>query len=207
MKYLIFDTETTGFPRFPCAPVEDLLNWPRIVQLAWALCDENGNRLRTACHIIRPKGFQIPDGMVHGITQAQALGEGRPLAEAMNQFLFDLLQSDAAVCHNYGFDAPITGAEFLRLGWLDPLPGLPGYCTMRQAAKWAGSPKRLTLDKLHRLCGYGGVTKPHDAAADVDATADCFFHLLHTAPEIFRTPYYKVSPPKPPTPLSFPKGT
>lgn len=198
MTYLIFDTETTGFPRRPTAPVEDLDNWPRIVQLAWALCDENGNRLKTASYFIQPKGFQIPEGMVHGITQAQALGEGRPASEVINQFLFALLESDAIVCHNYDFDAPIAGAEFLRLDWLNPLPSFPGYCTMRQAAQWAESPKRLSLDRLHRLCGYGGVTKAHDASADVDATADCFFHLLYTAPEVFQLPYYSIAPPNPP---------
>jgi len=33
--YLFFDTETTGLPKNWKAPIEDLNNWPRLVQLAW----------------------------------------------------------------------------------------------------------------------------------------------------------------------------
>ena len=33
--YLFFDTETTGLPRNWSAPVSDLNNWPRLVQIAW----------------------------------------------------------------------------------------------------------------------------------------------------------------------------
>ena len=33
--YLFFDTETTGLPRNWKAPITDLNNWPRLVQLAY----------------------------------------------------------------------------------------------------------------------------------------------------------------------------
>jgi hypothetical protein len=35
IMYLFFDTETTGLPKNYKAPVTDLNNWPRLVQLAW----------------------------------------------------------------------------------------------------------------------------------------------------------------------------
>jgi len=35
MKILFFDTETTGLPKNWKAPVEQLDNWPRLVQIAW----------------------------------------------------------------------------------------------------------------------------------------------------------------------------
>jgi hypothetical protein len=41
--YLFFDTETTGLPKNWKAPVTDLNNWPRLVQLAFLLFDNNGN--------------------------------------------------------------------------------------------------------------------------------------------------------------------
>ena len=43
--YLFFDTETTGLPKRWNAPVTEVDNWPRLVQLAWISCDEQGNRL------------------------------------------------------------------------------------------------------------------------------------------------------------------
>jgi len=33
--YLFFDTETTGLPKKWKAPITDLDNWPRLVQLAY----------------------------------------------------------------------------------------------------------------------------------------------------------------------------
>ncbi len=44
--FLFFDTETTGLPRNWQAPLEDLDNWPRLVQLAWLLMDENGKEVK-----------------------------------------------------------------------------------------------------------------------------------------------------------------
>ena len=43
--YLFFDTETTGLPKRWNAPVTDLENWPRLVQLAWIMYDDRGNML------------------------------------------------------------------------------------------------------------------------------------------------------------------
>ena len=60
--YLFFDTETTGVPKNYKAPPSDLLNWPRVVQLAWVVTDEQGRELKATNHIIRPDGFVIPEG-------------------------------------------------------------------------------------------------------------------------------------------------
>jgi len=68
--YIIFDTETTGLPRNYNAPMEDLDNWPRLVQLAWQLHDAKGNLLANNNYIVRPEGFTIPYNAekVHGIS-------------------------------------------------------------------------------------------------------------------------------------------
>jgi general L-amino acid transport system substrate-binding protein len=57
--HLIFDTETTGVPRNYKAPITDLQNWPRVVQIAWTLCDDAGSEIGWAEHIVRPDGFVI----------------------------------------------------------------------------------------------------------------------------------------------------
>ena len=43
--YLFFDTETTGLPKNWKAPITDLENWPRLVQLAWLVYDNIGNKI------------------------------------------------------------------------------------------------------------------------------------------------------------------
>jgi hypothetical protein len=50
--YLFFDNETTVLPRNWKAPVTDLNNWPRVVQLAYLLYDENGNKITGGDYII-----------------------------------------------------------------------------------------------------------------------------------------------------------
>ena len=46
--FLIFDTETTGLPKKWNAPISDSANWPRCIQLAWQLHDNNGCLLYTS---------------------------------------------------------------------------------------------------------------------------------------------------------------
>ena len=84
--YLFFDTETTGLPRNWKAPVTDLNNWPRMVQIAWILCDDKGNRVETADYIIKPENFVIPQdaSKVHGITTEKAINEGESLENVLN---------------------------------------------------------------------------------------------------------------------------
>lgn len=57
--YLFFDTETTGLPKRWNAPVTDLENWPRLVQLAWIMYDDRGNMLESRDVIVKPEGFTI----------------------------------------------------------------------------------------------------------------------------------------------------
>ena len=79
--YLFFDTETTGLARNWKAPVTDVANWPRIVQLAWVECDDAGAVIGQAEWIIRPDGFTIPleASRIHGITMEIAFGTGVPI--------------------------------------------------------------------------------------------------------------------------------
>jgi hypothetical protein len=68
--YIIFDTETTGLPKNFNAPYTDTDNWPRCIQLAWQLHDENGVLIEAKDYIIKPNGFDIPFDAerIHGIS-------------------------------------------------------------------------------------------------------------------------------------------
>ena len=70
--YIIFDTETTGLPRDYNAPMSDVDNWPRLVQIAWQLHDERGKLLSNHNYIVKPEGVTIPYNAekVHGISTA-----------------------------------------------------------------------------------------------------------------------------------------
>ena len=55
--YLIFDTETTGLPLRKNAPIEEVDNWPRLVQIAWQVHDAVGNLKSQGNKIVKPDGF------------------------------------------------------------------------------------------------------------------------------------------------------
>ena len=186
--YLIFDTETTGLPRDYNAPVTDLDNWPRVVQLSWQLHAANGKLLSVQDHIIQPDGFTIPFNAekVHGISTQRAQEEGKPLAEVLSYFNEDLKKTQVVVGHNVDFDINITAAEFIRANQLqntlltiqkiDTKDAATDFCQIPGGR--GGKYKWPTLSELHAKLFGVGFDGAHNAAYDVDATARCFFGLI-----------------------------
>ncbi len=186
--YLIFDTETTGIPRNKTAPLSDLENWPRLIQIAWQLHDANGKLLTQHNYIIKPEGFDIPykAEQVHGVSTKRALDEGHDLKHVLNLFLEDLNKTSRLVGHNIEFDINIIGAEllrqqidaelFLKLDNVDT--GISGteFCQMTGGV--GGRLKMPRLVELHEKLFGKDFGDAHDAAYDVAATARCFFGLM-----------------------------
>jgi len=186
--YLIFDTETTGLPRSYNAPMSDLDNWPRLVQLAWQLHDARGKLLSNKNYIIRPEGFTIPFNAekVHGISTKRALEEGHDLKEILQIFREDVVQSTYLVGHNIGFDIHVVGSEYLRESLVMPFEGMAELDTKDISTQFCALPggkggkyKWPTLTELHQKLFGEGFGDAHDAAYDVAATARCFFGLIN----------------------------
>ncbi len=93
--FLIFDTETTGLPKRWKAPISDTDNWPRCVQIAWQLHDQDGVMVSNKEFIVSPEGFTIPyeSEQIHGISTQLATDKGIPLREVLNHFQSDLKQT------------------------------------------------------------------------------------------------------------------
>lgn len=182
--FLFFDTETTGLPKDRTAPVTDLDNWPRLVQLAYLLHDAEGNLLSEGNYIVRPEGFTIPAAAasIHGITQERALNEGLPL-QAVLDALYDVMkQADYIVAHNIWYDENIIGAEFLRCGMPNYLDHWQKICTMEGskdycAIKGEYGYKRPRLSFLHQKLFGCDFAEAHNAVFDIEATARCFWEL------------------------------
>lgn len=184
MKYLFFDTETTGLPQNWKAPASALNNWPRLVQLAYTIYDDNGTQVAVGNHIIKPEGFTIPEEStrIHGITHEQAVAEGEPLEEVLATFRQMMKQSNILVAHNIAFDEKIMGAEFIRTTHSNPMEGRPKICTMESTTAFCAIPssyglKYPSLQELHKKLFNTGFEDAHDAFVDVNATVRCFFEL------------------------------
>ncbi|MCX6304782.1 MAG: 3'-5' exonuclease [Bacteroidetes bacterium] len=182
--YLFFDTETTGLPRNWKAPVSDLNNWPRMVQLAFLLYDKNGNKISGGDYIIKPEGFTIPADVarIHGITTERAMEDGKPLSGVLLNFLSLIDESEYLVAHNMSFDEKIVGAEFLRKKMPDHTAAKKKICTMHSttnfcAIKGPYGYKWPKLSELHYKLFKTGFDEAHNAAVDISATAKCFWEL------------------------------
>jgi len=115
--FLIFDTETTGLPKDFSAPISDVENWPRCIQLAWQLHDFNGDLIEIKNYIIYPEGFSIPynSQKIHGISTERAKIEGHPIKTVLGEFNKALSKSQYIVGHNISFDVNIIFSEFFRV--------------------------------------------------------------------------------------------
>ncbi|MDZ4148928.1 MAG: DNA polymerase III subunit alpha [Flavobacteriaceae bacterium] len=185
--YLIFDTETTGLPKRYDAPVTDTDNWPRCVQLAWQLHENDGRLIAHKEYLIKPDGFIIPFDAetVHGISTELAQKEGVSLELAIQEFQASLVKTDFLVGQNLQFDVNILGAELHRLGIQNTLLQKPilDTCTevtaelLKLAGGRGGKFKLPTLSELHQFLFDEKFEDAHNASADVEATARCFFEL------------------------------
>ena len=182
--YLFFDTETTGLPRNWKAPVTDLNNWPRMIQIAWILCDNKGNRLESHDYIIKPENFEIPleASKIHGISTEKAINEGVALEMVLNKFNELVERADFIVAHNISFDEKILGAELLRKNIKSNFNKKRKLCTMQSSTYYCKLPgpygyKWPKLSELHiKLFGVD-FEDAHDASADINATEKCFWEM------------------------------
>jgi DNA polymerase-3 subunit epsilon len=182
--YLFFDTETTGVPRDWKAPITNFDNWPRIVQVAWLVYDSNGNQILKNEFIIKPNGFEIPleASNVHGITTQYAIENGVNIEVVLLNFEKHCEKSKYLIAHNINFDSKVIGSEYLRSLSRNPVSKLVKKCTMESSTNFCKIPgsygyKWPKLSELYiKLFGveFEGA---HDALADIEATARCFWEM------------------------------
>ncbi len=182
--YLFFDTETTGLPRNYKAPASDTNNWPRMVQIAWRLHDSNGSILDAQEYIIKPEGYSIPKeaSNIHRVTTERAIEEGANLINVLDDFAQLIEEAEFLVAHNISFDEKIVGAELYRKKIANMIEKRSKICTMHASTDFCRIPgnygfKWPKLQELHMKLFDEPFEEAHDAAADIDATAKCFWKL------------------------------
>jgi len=184
MKYLFFDTETTGVPIKYNAPMHDVANWPRVIQLAWAVANDDGIVLEKKCDLITPDGWLVPDlpfWQKHGFTTKKCNEQGVPISIALRAFCDQVIENDMLVAHNMNFDYNVLGAEMLRAG-VTTGKRIVKICTMQSTIDFCKLPGKFgykfpKLEELH-LKLFGQLPPVmHDALADVLACGRCFFEL------------------------------
>lgn len=183
--YLFFDTETTGVPSNYEALMNDLKNWPRLVQIAWIACDEKGNIIESAEHIIKPNGFIIPKDVVclHGISTEKAISEGKEIKDVLGAFTKLVRESNYLVGHNVHFDINVVGAELIRANMNCIVQNKNFICTMKSSVNFCALAGKYygyrypKLEELYFILFRKPLINAHSAMADIIATKNCFFEL------------------------------
>jgi len=132
---LIFDLETTGFPKsksgFRIGPKEyysptnnSKYDTSRIVQIGWTHIEnfsfDNLLNVEIQCVIRKPTDFDdIPNSHIHGITFDQAQQEGIEFKQIIDTegFGYALCNSDYIVAHNVYFDTFVLLNELYRINY------------------------------------------------------------------------------------------
>ena len=187
-KYIFFDSESNGLPREPRLGVSFTSNWPRMIQLAWIVTDENGNILKRQSHIIYPQGFNIvePIAKLTRITTERAQREGVDLYSVLTEFIEDVNDAKLLIAHNIDFDMHVVGSELYRENMnYNKLMTKPTICTMQKSTNFCAIPsngnhagyKWPKLEELHQKLFGTTFFGAHDAMSDVEATRKCYFEL------------------------------
>lgn len=181
-RYFFFDTETCGLPKNYKLPYTALDNWPRMIQIAWMIANQDGVEETAAEYLIKPNGFTIPPeaSKIHNITTEMALDEGVELHNVLTTMSALLKECDYIVGHNVSFDMNIVGAEFVRMNL--QMTSIPTLDTMKSSTEYCKLPgpygyKWPKLFELHTKLFNKGFEGAHGALADVRACARCFFEM------------------------------
>lgn len=182
---LFFDTETTGLPKDWRAPISDLNNWPRLVQLSYEIYTEDGRFYKKENLIIKPNGYIIPEASskIHMISTEKALKDGQEIEIVLNKLANDISFCDIVVAHNIEFDYSVIASECYRADINDIFEGKKQICTMKESTEYCKilgnyGYKWPSLAELHFTLFNQSFFDAHDASVDVNITAKCFWELI-----------------------------
>ena len=139
MIVLIFDTETTGLPRFRVTHnSNNISTWPYIVQLSYILYDTDKNKIITTYDSIVkvPKNIIISEesSNIHGISNGMSQKSGYDIKDILKIFNIALEKCDLLVGHNLEFDIDMILAESLRNSIpYELIITHNNYCTMKNS--------------------------------------------------------------------------
>ena len=173
---VIFDTETTGLPLHPDAP---LSKQPKIIELGAVLVNREGEVVQTYNQLIHPgEAVSWEITRITGISNEDLEG-APPFSDVLPMIRGVFEQASAVFAHNLPFDRTMLRNELARLDVLDfPWPKRE-YCTVGlHNGLWGRNPK---LIELYEYAMGKPLPQTHRALDDALALTEIVIALeLHT---------------------------
>jgi DNA polymerase III epsilon subunit-like protein len=180
--YLFIDTETTGLPD----DFNSLSSYSnvRLVQIAYIIYDNYGNKIYQRDFIIKPEGFEIPENStkIHKISNSIALIAGKSLKKVLFDLNDKINRCSFIVAHNLNFDYNVLLSELNRADITTKIHSLTKICTMKSTTDYCSIStskgyKWPSLAELYKKIFLEEMKEAHNAAKDIEATAKCFWYL------------------------------
>lgn len=171
MKFIIFDTETTGLVLPAIAPLE---KQPKIIELGVVLYDSATGETEDRNWLVNP-GQQITAEItkITGIKDEDL--EGKPsFAEVWEHARHMFAAADVAVAHNAPFDTAMINNEANRIG-AQPVWPKEIVCTVQEHMHLKG--RRLKLTELYEMATGKVLQQTHRASDDAAALLEALVAL------------------------------
>ena len=184
-QYILFlDAETSGVPPNLNLPTEQMDQWPALVQLAWSICDWEGNCIKRENFFIYEQTTIIQPEVqkIHGLSQESLKFNGLRRKVVLLKILKDIRDYQPLVVgHFVQFDIKMLEVGCFRSRIKFNSRKLKTFCTMTQTTDYQRliNQKQPKLGTLYLSLFGKKMQLDHDAAADAEATQLCFFKLLH----------------------------
>lgn len=172
MRYLVFDTETTGLDRSS-----------RIVEIAWIVLELRGSYWHVASRynqLLKPVDFVIPDSPYHSVTHARASATGVLWSHVARALERDL-PGATCMAYNIAFDRSFLQLElaradehtalraFLACAQMCMIPAVKTHYDIKRGYKLAQIHERL----------FGEQFTAHVAINDVLACTRVYWRIVH----------------------------
>ncbi len=173
MKYVTFDTETSGLFDFKLPADAD--GQPRMASMTMIYVDENLEIEDTKSFFIKPDGWVMdPEtAKIHGLTQEYLMENGVPVADALKAYLAAIDERRVMVAFNAQFDLKVVRGELRRAGMPDRFEETMNICVMRPMTKICNLPKAngkgVKFPKLAEAMAHFGYSLEDAHTADADA--------------------------------------
>lgn len=184
---LFIDTETTGLPitrKFnDYYPPENNYYYEnsRLIEIAYIIYDENKNIVKEVNNLIKPDNFIITNQYIHGISNDNALENGKDISEVLDELNNDLNNIDIIVAHNINFDINIILSECYRknkIELIDKLKSIEKECTMEIGKHYMKTYRSPKLVILYEHLFHKSVDQIHRALSDTQICAECYYKML-----------------------------
>jgi len=195
-RVFVFDTETTGLPKFNL-PSSDP-SQPHLTDVCGLLYSMDGELIEMFEQLIQPKGWTVEEeaAAITGLTTDFLMINGGDEKEAVARFGQMHKKADVRVAHNIGFDDRILRIAIKRYFGDAPaerFKAAPGYCTANASkpivkcpptAKMLKSSFRNSFKTPNMAEAldffYPGekIGQAHRARPDAEACAKVFFALM-----------------------------